>query len=254
MIMSFLIFLGLLLPFAGTLLGCGGVFFMRGELSGRVRCALLGFSGGIMTAASVWSLLLPAIEYSVDMGGIAFLPAAVGFLLGMGFLMSLEKMPDKFGRVRRTKSSRRLVLAVGLHNIPEGMAVGAAFAGLLAMNTGITLAEAMGLAAGIAIQNIPEGAIVTMPVRAEGVSKSKAFLAGVLSGVVEPIGSFVTLYAVGMLLPILPYLLGFAAGAMIYVVINELVPEMSVGEYSRLGEVMFGLGFVLMMTLDVALG
>lgn len=252
--MKLLVFFGLLLPFFGTLIGCGGVLFLKNNMSTKLRGALLGFSGGIMTAASVWSLILPAISYSSDYGRLSFFPAAVGFLLGVGFLLALERLPGKFEGGDGLSGTSKLVVAVGLHNIPEGMAVGAAFAGLLAGNTGITLTEAMGLAFGIAIQNIPEGAIVSMPLKSEGKSKLWSFNAGVLSGVVEPLGAFVTLYAVGMLLPVLPYLLGFAAGAMIYVVVNDLVPEMSKGGHGRLGSVMYALGFSTMMILDVALG
>ena len=257
--MTFRIFCGLLLPFVGTLAGCGCVFFMRDRMSERIKSILLGFAGGVMTAASVWSLLIPAMEHSKAMGRAAFLPATVGFLLGVGFLLALEWAMPRFGsgngsNKRKLSRTGKLVLAVGLHNVPEGMAVGAVFAGLLSGNTGITSAGAIGLAAGIAIQNIPEGAIVSMPLKTEGRGKLYSFSAGVLSGVVEPIGAFVTLYAVSMLLPVLPYLLGFAAGAMIYVVINDLVPEMSNGDYPKLGAAMFAIGFSTMMMLDVALG
>lgn len=246
-----------MLPFLGTLLGCGCVLFMKSCMSERVRSALLGFAGGIMVAASVWSLLLPAMEYSSALGRLAFMPATLGFLLGVGFLIALEWAIPRFqsGEGSRSLSgTTKLVLAVGLHNVPEGMAVGAVFAGLLAGNTGITLTGAIGLAAGIAIQNIPEGAIVSMPLKAEGQRKSRAFFAGFLSGIVEPIGAFVTLYAVSLILPALPYLLGFAAGAMVYVVINDLVPEMSSTPHSKLGASAFALGFSVMMMLDVALG
>ena len=255
--MTFRIFFGLMLPFLGTLLGCGCVLFMKDCMSERVRSALLGFAGGIMVAASVWSLLMPAMEYSSGLGRLAFIPATVGFLLGVGFLLALEwgipRFQNRKGK-RELSGTTKLVLAVGLHNIPEGMAVGAVFAGLLAGNTGITLTGAIGLAAGIAIQNIPEGAIVSMPLKAEGQGRGRAFLAGVVSGVVEPAGAFITLYAVSLILPVLPYLLGFAAGAMVYVVINDLVPEMSSTPYAKLGASMFALGFSVMMMLDVALG
>lgn len=246
-----------MLPFVGTLLGCGCVLFMKNCMSERVRAALLGFAGGIMVAASVWSLILPAMEYSSGLGRLAFLPVSVGFLLGVGFLLALEWAIPRFQNREESRSlsgTTKLVLAVGLHNIPEGMAVGAVFAGLLAGNTGITLTGAVGLAAGIAIQNIPEGAIVSMPLKAEGQGKGRAFLAGFLSGVVEPIGALVTLYAVSLILPVLPYLLGFAAGAMVYVVINDLVPEMSGTPHAKLGASAFALGFTVMMMLDVALG
>lgn len=255
--MTFLIFFGILLPFLGTLIGCACVLFMKGDMSERVRSGLLGFAGGIMVAASVWSLILPAMEYSLSMGRLAFIPATVGFLLGVGFLVILEwAIPRLLGGKAEQKWSgtAKLVFAVGLHNIPEGMAVGAVFAGLLTGNGGVTLMGAYGLALGIAIQNVPEGAIVSMPIKAEGQGKGRAFLAGVISGVVEPAGAFVTLYAVSLILPLLPYLLGFAAGAMVYVVVNDLIPEMSALRYSRLGAFAFALGFAVMMMLDVALG
>jgi ZIP family zinc transporter len=255
--MTFRIFSGLLLPFFGTLLGCACVLFMKNCMSERVRSTLLGFAGGIMVAASVWSLLLPAMDYSSDMGALAFLPATVGFLLGVAFLIILEWVIPRFANgslEKKWSGTAKLIFAVGLHNIPEGMAVGAVFAGLWAGNTGVTLAGAFGLAAGIAIQNVPEGAIVSMPLKAEGKGKGRAFLAGVISGVVEPIGALLTLYAVSLIMPIIPYLLGFAAGAMVYVVVNDLVPEMALSVHSRIGAFAFALGFVLMMTLDIVLG
>lgn len=255
--MTFLIFCGLVLPFVGTLLGCALVLFMRDSMSERVRSALLGFAGGIMVAASVWSLLLPAMEYSSDMGRLAFLPATAGFLLGVGFLIILEWAIPRFADgslEKKWSGTAKLVFAVGLHNIPEGMAVGAVFAGLAAGNAGVTLAGAFGLAAGIAIQNVPEGAIVSMPLKAEGKGRARAFAAGVISGIVEPLGAFVTLYAVSLVLPALPYLLGFAAGAMVYVVVNDLIPEMSATPHARLGACAFALGFAVMMMLDVTLG
>ena len=244
-----------MLPFAGTLCGCGCVLFMKDCMSDRVRSALLGFAGGIMVAASVWSLIIPAMEYSRSLGKLAFIPAAIGFLLGGGFLMLIEHFAPhaEEGGAGLTRTAK-LLLAVGLHNIPEGMAVGAVFAGLLSGYTGIAFAGAVGLSAGIAIQNVPEGAIVSMPLKAEGKSKGGAFLAGFISGIVEPIGAFVTLLAVAHILPVLPYLLGFAAGAMIYVVVNDLVPEMAVSSYEKLGASMFAVGFTVMMTLDVMLG
>ena len=253
--MTFRVFWGLMLPFVGTLCGCGCVIFMKECMSERVRSALLGFAGGIMAAASVWSLIIPAMEYSEGLGRFAFLPAAIGFLLGVGFLILLEWWIPRFeNRGEGLSGTTKLVLAVGLHNIPEGMAVGAVFAGLLAGNTGITLTGAVGLALGIAIQNVPEGAIVSMPLKAEGRGKGAAFVAGALSGVVEPMGAFITLFAVSMILPVLPYLLGFAAGAMVYVVINDLVPEMATSSYEKLGASMFAVGFSVMMMLDVMLG
>ena len=244
-----------MLPFVGTLLGCGCVLFMKECMSDRTRSALLGFAGGIMIAASVWSLIIPAMEYSQGLGRFAFIPASVGFLLGVGFLMLIERLaPRADDGGERLSKTARLVLAVGIHNVPEGMAVGAVFAGLMTGDTGITLAGAIGLSLGIAIQNVPEGAIVSMPLKAEGKGKGASFLAGFLSGVVEPIGAVITLYAVSLILPILPYLLSFAAGAMIYVVVNDLVPEMAISSYEKLGASMFAIGFTVMMMLDVMLG
>lgn len=254
--MTFRVFCGLLLPFIGTLLGCGCVLFMKDCMSDRVRSALLGFAGGIMVAASVWSLILPAMEYSSDMGRFAFIPATTGFLIGVVFLIALEWAIPRLQSEEKNgfSGTAKLVIAVGLHNIPEGMAVGAVFAGLSTGNTGITLMGAMGLSVGIAIQNVPEGAIVSMPLKAEGKSKGAAFTAGFISGIVEPIGAFVTLFAVSLIMPVLPYLLGFAAGAMLYVVVNDLVPEMAISSHEKLGASMFAIGFALMMTLDVMLG
>lgn len=244
-----------MLPFAGTLIGCGCVLFMKSCMSDRMRSALLGFAGGIMVAASVWSLIIPAMEYSEGLGRLAFMPAAIGFLLGVGFLMIIEHLtPMLDGKGDGLSKTGKLVLAVGIHNVPEGMAVGAVFAGLASGDAGITLAGAIGLSAGIAIQNVPEGAIVSMPLKAEGKGKGASFFAGFLSGVVEPLGAFITLYAVSLILPVLPYLLGFAAGAMIYVVVNDLVPEMAISSYEKLGASMFAVGFTVMMMLDVMLG
>ena len=208
-----------------------------------------------MVAASVWSLIIPAMEYSEGLGRLAFMPAAIGFLLGVGFLMIIEHLtPMLDGKGGGLSKTGKLVLAVGIHNVPEGMAVGAVFAGLMSGDAGITLAGAIGLSAGIAIQNVPEGAIVSMPLKAEGKGKGASFFAGFLSGVVEPLGAFITLYAVSLILPVLPYLLGFAAGAMIYVVVNDLVPEMAISSYEKLGASMFAVGFTVMMMLDVMLG
>ncbi len=243
------IYFGIMIPFFGTLLGTGCVLFMRDTLSRRVRVCLLGFAGGIMTAASVWSLIIPAIEYSSALGTLAFVPAAVGFFIGVAFLLVLGKSLPKF--LRAQKSTAMLTLAVGLHNIPEGMAVGAVFAAILSGGGDAVLGGAFALALGIAIQNIPEGAIVSMPLKADGKSRLYALGVGFLSGAVEPLGAVLTLYAVGHILPLLPYLLGFAAGAMIYVAVNELLPEM---EADTLGTLMYCLGFSVMMTLDVALG
>ena len=252
---------GILIPFAGTSLGAAMVFLLKDGLSQGVRRALTGFAAGVMVAASFWSLLQPALEGSEQLGKLAFVPAAVGFLAGMGFLLLLDvltphthmDMQDegpKSGLSRTTK----LVLAVTLHNIPEGMAVGVVYAGWMAGGSGVSQTAALALALGIAIQNFPEGAIVSMPLLAEGQPKAKTFLYGVLSGAVEPVASFVTILFASAVVPVLPYLLAFAAGAMMYVVVEELIPEMSEGEHSNVGTIAFALGFVAMMVLDVALG
>ena len=253
---------GILIPFIGTTAGSACVFFLRGELKPGVQKAFLGFASGVMVAASVWSLLIPAMEMSDGLGRLAFLPAVTGFLLGMAFLLFLDMVVPHLhmdtdqpeGAKSNWKKSTMLVLAVTLHNIPEGMAVGVAFAGMLAKSESITLAGAMALSLGIAIQNFPEGAIISMPLRAEGESKRKAFLGGVLSGVVEPVGAVMTILVAQLVIPALPYLLSFAAGAMLYVVVEELIPEMSQGQHSNIGTLFFALGFSLMMILDVALG
>ncbi|MDR0917267.1 MAG: ZIP family metal transporter [Oscillospiraceae bacterium] len=254
--------IGILLPFAGTTLGAAMVLVLRREIGNRLQKLLLGFASGVMIAASVWSLLLPSIEQAEARGGIAWLPASVGFLLGIGFLLLLDSViphlhlnADKAeGLHVKAKKNTMLLLAVTLHNIPEGMAVGVVFAGLLAGNSGIGLSSALALSVGIAIQNFPEGAIVSMPLRTAGVSKKKAFLYGTLSGAVEPIAAVVTILLTSVLVPVLPYLLAFAAGAMIYVVVEELIPELQTGEHSNIGIVGVAVGFTLMMVLDVALG
>lgn len=253
---------GLWIPFVGTALGAGCVFFMKKELGDKVRRALTGFASGVMVAASIWSLIIPAMEQTEGMGSLSFLPACVGFWLGMLFLLFLDSViphlhmnADKAeGPNAKLKKTTMMVLAVTLHNIPEGMAVGVVYAGLVSGNSSITTGGALALALGIAIQNFPEGAIISMPLCAEGKSKSKAFLDGVLSGAVEPVGAFITILAAGAIIPAMPYLLSFAAGAMMYVVVEELIPEMSEGEHSNIGVIMFALGFTLMMALDVALG
>lgn len=253
---------GILIPFAGTTLGAAGVFFMKRELSDRVQRALTGFAAGVMVAASVWSLLIPAMEQSDGMRKFAFFPAVTGFWAGILFLLLLDHLIPHLHRNSeqaegpKSKLARTtmLVFAVTLHNIPEGMAVGVVYAGYLNGNTKITAMAALALSLGIAIQNFPEGAIISMPLRAEGMKKSKAFLGGTLSGIVEPIGAVVTILAAGLIVPALPYLLSFAAGAMIYVVVEELIPEMSVGKHSDIGTIFFAVGFSLMMILDVALG
>ena len=256
------VFEGILIPFVGTTLGATCVFCMKKTLSKSVQRALAGFAAGIMVAASIWSLLIPAIKQSENMKTLSFIPAVVGFWIGILFLLALDHLiphlhvgcdqaegpKSKFGR------TTMIVLAVTLHNIPEGMAVGVMYAGFLSENAQITATSALALSLGIAIQNFPEGAIISMPLRAEGESKRKAFLRGVLSGVVEPIGAVLTILAAQRVIPALPYLLSFAAGAMLYVVVEELIPEMSQGQNSNIGTLFFALGFSLMMILDVALG
>ena len=255
-------FLGILIPFLGTTLGACCVFFMRRSLGERVQRMLTGFAAGVMVAASVWSLLIPAIEQSESLGKFAFVPAAVGFWVGILFLLLLDHVIPHLhqnsdetegpkGELRRTTM---MVLAVTLHNIPEGMAVGVVYAGYLAGSAQISAAGAMALSLGIAIQNFPEGAIISMPLRAEGMGKGRAFLSGMLSGIVEPIGAVLTILAARLIIPALPYLLSFAAGAMLYVVVEELIPEMSQGKHSDIGTIFFAVGFSVMMTLDVALG
>ena len=256
------VFYGILIPFLGTSAGAACVFFMKKNLNEQIQRALTGFAAGVMVAASIWSLLIPAIEQSSGLGKLSFVPAAVGFWIGVLFLLLLDHMiphlhqnSDKAeGPKSRLQRTTMLVLAVTLHNIPEGMAVGVVYAGFLAGNTQITAASALVLSLGIAIQNFPEGAIISMPLRAEGERKGRAFLGGVLSGVVEPIGAVLTLLAAQLVIPALPYLLSFAAGAMLYVVVEELIPEMSQGRHSNLGTVFFAVGFSVMMVLDVALG
>ena len=253
---------GILIPFAGTSLGAAMVFFMKTSLNEQVSRALTGFAAGVMVAASIWSLLIPSMEQSAAMGIWAFVPAVVGFWVGILFLLLLDHIiphlhrnsDEAEGPRSHLKRTTMLVLAVTLHNIPEGMAVGVVYAGWLSGNTYITVTGALALSIGIAIQNFPEGAIISLPLRAEGAGKGKSFLYGVLSGVVEPIGAFLTILAATLILPALPYLLSFAAGAMMYVVIEELIPEMSVGKHSDIGTVFFAMGFTLMMALDVALG
>ena len=254
--------IGLALPFLGTALGSGCVFFMRRELSRNVQRALTGFAAGVMTAASVWSLLIPSMEMAEDKGKLAFLPAVIGFWAGVFFLLLLDSLiphlhmnTDKAeGLPSRLARTTMMVLAVTLHNIPEGMAVGIVYAGFINGTADMTAGGALALALGIAIQNFPEGAIISMPLHAQGKSKGKAFADGVLSGAVEPIGALLTIFFAGLFLPLMPYLLSFAAGAMIYVVVEELIPEMSEGEHSNIGVVMFAVGFTLMMMLDTALG
>lgn len=254
--------IGLLIPFLGTTLGAACVFFLKNDLNPLVQKALLGFASGVMVAASVWSLLIPAIDMSDSMGKLAFLPAAVGFSIGMLFLLAMDRLVPHLhlnedkpeGIPSSLKKTTMLVLAVTLHNIPEGMAVGVVFAGLLSGNEKITLAGAVALSVGIAIQNFPEGAIISLPLKGEGCSSRKAFVYGMASGVVEPIAAFITILLTGIVTPLLPYLLAFAAGAMLYVVVEELLPEASSGSHSNIGTIGFAVGFLIMMILDVALG
>lgn len=256
------VLLGLLLPLAGTVLGSATVFFFKKQMGAKVQKALLGFASGVMIAASVWSLLIPAIEMAEASGGHAYLPAVVGFLLGMGFLLLLDTLiphlhlgEDKpEGRPAGLGKSFMLVLAVTLHNIPEGMAVGVSLAAALEQNAYLPMAGALALAIGIAIQNFPEGAIVAMPLRAAGNSRGKSFAIGALSGIVEPVAGVITIMLASIAMPVLPYLLAFAAGAMIYVVVEELIPETQEGQHSNMGTIGFALGFALMMLLDVVLG
>lgn len=255
------IFLGILIPFFGTSLGAAMVFVLKNSISDNLQKVLTGFAAGVMVAASFWSLLQPALESSEGMGVWGFIPAAVGFLIGVGFLLLLDEVTPHMhfdkqeeGPQSGLKRTTKLILAVTLHNIPEGMAVGVVYAGFISGNVGISAAGALALALGIAIQNFPEGAIVSMPLRAEGMDKGKTFLYGVMSGAVEPVASLVTILFAGVVVPVMPYLLAFAAGAMMYVVVEELIPEMSEGKHSNGGTIAFSFGFVLMMILDVTLG
>ena len=254
--------IGLLIPFLGTTLGSAMVFFMKKQVNRKVERLLLGFAAGVMIAASIWSLIIPSMDMAEEQGEIRWLPAAIGFSLGIVFLLALDhiiphlhlKKDKPEGIKAKLKNSTMMVLAVTLHNIPEGMAAGVVLAGAMTQNSGITFAGAIALSIGIAIQNFPEGAIISMPLRGEGVSKPKAFLYGMLSGIVEPIGAIITILITNTIVPILPYLLAFAAGAMIYVVVEELIPEAQEGEHSDIGTIGVAVGFVLMMILDVALG
>ena len=254
--------IGILIPFAGTALGSAMVFFMRKELDTQVQRALTGFASGVMVAASIWSLIVPALEQAEGMGKLSFLPAAVGFWIGILFLLFLDCVIPHLhmnaekaeGPKSKLQKTTMMVLAVALHNIPEGMAVGVVFAGYLSGDAYVTAGGALALSIGIAIQNFPEGAIISMPLHANGRTRFRAFLDGVLSGAVEPLGALLTIFAAGLIVPAMPYLLSFAAGAMMYVVVEELIPEMSEGEHSNIGVLMFALGFTLMMALDVALG
>ena len=260
--MNINVVMGLMIPFLGTTLGAACVFFMKKDINDKVQRALTGFAAGVMVAASIWSLLIPALEQSAAMGRLSFVPSVIGFWFGILFLLLLdhiiphlhrnsEKAEGPKSKLQRTTL---LVLAVTLHNIPEGMAVGVVYAGYLTGSAQITAAGAMALALGIAIQNFPEGAIISMPLRSEGMNKGKSFLGGMLSGIVEPIGAVLTILAASLIVPALPYFLSYAAGAMLYVVVEELIPEMSEGEHSNIGTIFFAVGFSVMMVLDVALG
>lgn len=254
--------LALTIPFLGTVLGSAMVFLMKNKINNKVEKLLLGFASGVMIAASVWSLLIPSLDMAKEQGNITWVPAAIGFLLGIVFLLALDSLIPHMhlntekpeGMKAKVKKEIMLVLAVTLHNIPEGMAVGVVLAGSLLGSTGISMAGALVLAIGIAIQNFPEGAIISMPLKSEGMSKAKAFAYGALSGIVEPIGAIITILLTSTVVPILPYLLSFAAGAMIYVVVEELIPESQAGEHSNIGTIGVAIGFVIMMILDVALG
>ena len=254
--------IGLLLPLLGTMLGSAFVFFMKDEMPVRLQKTLLGFASGVMVAASVWSLLIPSMEMVEESGKWSVLPAAVGFLLGMGFLLVLDEVTPHLhigtdkpeGMRAHLSKTMMLALAVTLHNLPEGMAVGVVFAGAGNAVSTISLSSAVAIAVGIAIQNVPEGAIISMPMRAAGNTRWKSFLIGSLSGVVEPVGAIAVMLLASLLVPVLPYMLAFAAGAMFYVVVEELIPEASSGQHSNLSTIGFAIGFVLMMVLDVVLG
>lgn len=256
------VFYGILIPFLGTSLGAACVFFLRKTLSDAVQRALTGFAAGVMVAASVWSLLIPAIEQSAALSRWSFFPAVLGFWAGILFLLALDhiiphlhaKSGQAEGPKSRLQRTTMMVLAVTLHNIPEGMAVGVVYAGYLTGTAQISAAGALALSLGIAIQNFPEGAIISLPLRAEGQSRMRAFAGGVLSGIVEPVGAVLTVLAARFVAPALPYLLSFAAGAMLYVVVEELIPEMSEGKHSNIGTIFFAVGFSVMMILDVSLG
>lgn len=260
--MNIKILLGIFIPFLGTSLGAACVFLMNKTLSDAIQRALTGFAAGVMVAASIWSLLIPSIEQSAALGKWSFLPAVAGFGIGILFLLLLDHVIPHLhrstaqaeGPKSNLKKTTMLILSVTLHNIPEGMAVGVVYAGFMNGNSNISAMGALALSLGIAIQNFPEGAIISMPLRAEGMKKSKAFFSGFASGIVEPIGALLTILAAHFVIPLLPYLLSFAAGAMIYVVVEELIPDMSAGRHSNVGTIFFAIGFCVMMSLDVALG
>ena len=256
------VLVGLLIPFIGTTLGACMVFLMKDKINHKLEKVLLGFAAGVMVAASIWSLLIPSIDMAKEQNLIAWLPATVGFILGILFLFILDniiphlhlKSNEPEGIKSKLEKTTMMVLAVTLHNIPEGMAVGVAIAGALTKNSTITMTGAIALSIGIAIQNFPEGAIISMPLKEEGKSKWKSFLYGTLSGIVEPLGGLITILLTSLVVPVLPYILAFAAGAMIYVVVEELIPQSQIGKHSNLGTIGFSIGFIIMMILDVALG
>jgi ZIP family zinc transporter len=260
--MNFETISAILLPFLGTTIGAGGVFFLRGQMNRTLQRSLTGFASGVMVAASIWSLIIPAINQSEHMGKLAFLPAVVGVWAGFLFLLLLDQFIPHLhlnsdcpeGTPCGLGKSTMMVLAVALHNLPEGMAVGVVIAGWLSGSADLSFAGVLALSMGIALQNLPEGAIISMPLKSNGMRKGRAFTYGVLSGVIEPIGAIGTILLAELVVPVLPYLLSFAAGAMLYVVVEELIPEMSEGEHSNIGTVFFAVGFTLMMMLDVALG
>lgn len=254
--------IGLLIPLLGTMLGAAFVFLMKNEMSPRFQKSLLGFASGVMVAAAVWSLLIPAMEMEEAKGAWSVLPAAAGFLLGIGFLLVVDELTPHLhigsdkpeGPRSHLSRTAMLALAVTIHNLPEGMAVGVVFAGAEANTSGLSLASALAVSIGIAIQNVPEGAIISMPMRAAGNSKWRSFFIGSMSGAVEPLGGLIVVLLVSMMTPVLPYMLAFAAGSMFYVVVEELIPEASEGEHSNLSTIGFAIGFVLMMVLDVVMG
>ena len=260
--MNFEAISAILLPFLGTTIGAGGVFFLRGQMNRTLQRSLTGFASGVMVAASIWSLIIPAIDQSEHLGKLAFLPAVVGVWAGFLFLLLLDQLVPHLhlnsdcpeGTACGLGKSTMMVLAVALHNLPEGMAVGVVIAGWLSGESGLSFAGVLALSLGIALQNLPEGAIISMPLRSNGMKKGRAFTYGVLSGIIEPIGAIGTILLAELVVPVLPYLLSFAAGAMLYVVVEELIPEMSEGEHSNIGTICFAVGFTLMMMLDVALG
>jgi len=256
------VFIAILLPFAGTIIGSAFVFFLKGQMRRSIQRSLMGFAAGVMVAASVWSLIIPAMNQSEHMGKFAFLPAFIGVWGGFLFLLVLDHLIPHLhlnsqrpeGTACNLGKSTMMVLAVALHNLPEGMAVGVVIAGWLNGNEAVSAAAALTLSLGIALQNLPEGAIISMPLKSGGMKRRKAFGYGVLSGLVEPLGAIITILLANLIVPVLPYLLSFAAGAMLYVVVEELIPEMSEGEHSNIGTIFFSVGFTLMMVLDVALG